>query len=102
LSTAVIDHNSARPTRSKASRAAAAAASVAYPRCQACLASRHPISTPPAPGTSCGIGDSPVKPMNSPVSFRSSAHRPYPSATKFASVRSISASLACRLKVSGK
>jgi len=76
LSTAVIDHSSARPTRSKASRAVAAAASVAYPWCQARLASRQPISTPPAPGTSSGIGDRPVNPMNSPVSSRSSAHSP--------------------------
>jgi hypothetical protein len=76
LSTAVMDHSSVRAAPVKATSRAASAASVAYPRCQACLASRQPISVPPAPGTSACIGASPVKPMNCPVSRTSSAHSP--------------------------
>jgi hypothetical protein len=57
---------------------------------------------PPAPGTSSGIGLSPVKPMNWPVCAISSAHSPKPWASNRSSSRSIMVSLAARSRVAGK
>jgi hypothetical protein len=75
LIVAVSDHTSSKPAWSKATDNAARPASVAYPWPHAERASRQPTSMPPAPGTSSGIGMSPVKPMNSLVPFTSSAHK---------------------------
>src|SRR5450755_2320758 len=101
LSTAVMDQISGRPRLSKATPSAARAASVAWPWCQACLASRQPTSTPPAPGTPSGSGLRPVNPMNVPVAATSRAQNPNPCRSKRVSIISITASLAARSSSAG-
>lgn len=102
LRTAVIDQISGSPISPKPTSSARRAASVAYPRCQAARARRHPTSMPPKPGTPGGIGLRPVNPMNAPVSSRSKAHNPKPWASKSPSKRSTLASLALRSSAEGK
>ena len=89
-----------RATRSKPNSRAARAASGAKPSPQCSRASRQPtstIGTLDQPGT-----DSPVKPMNWPVSCRSTAHSPNPLRCHAAAIRSTISSLCWGVSVAGK
>ena len=98
----VIDTTSGTPASVKATWRASRAASVAYPCPHADRANRQPTSSAGVKCASNGIHCRPVKPMNSPVSRRSTAHSPYPYRSKSASILATMPSLATRSRVPGK
>jgi len=102
LPTAANDTISSNPSRSKPTRSAPRAASVAKPLPQCFAASRQPTSTQGENGNSGDGVCSPTKPMNSCEVLVSTAQKPQPRSAISAWQRSAIVSLSARERSAGK